>query len=701
MESFFKPQSVAVIGVSESPQNMARNIVGNLIEFGFKGIIYQVGRNAGTLFSRKIYQSILDIEDPVDLAVILTPAATIPGIMEECGKKGVKRVIVESAGFREFGDEGKILEEKIVKIAKKYGIRFIGPNCIGTHCTQSGLGVAFVSFKNIFRSGGISIVSQSGGVGFSYLMILASENLGIAKFASIGNKLNVDENDLLEYLIEDSDTEIICLYLEGITDGRRLMEIASRSTKPILVQKANIGTHAKSIAQSHTAALSSDDAVVDAALKQAGIARVLDKETLVNYLKIMPLPRMRGNRLAIISRSGGHAIIAADASEKAGFDLAPLSAPFLKSIEKHFRAKVIKLTNPLDIGDLFDYDVYVDIIDKTLAEDYVDGVVFMHTYFVETEGEKSRQLFRDIEALSIKHKKPVGICIATDEAEYSRLRKDLDYPLFSVPVAVINALALSRDFYLRQLDRRHSKPSKKMPVHPATKAGKEAGRIIRACIKARRSPLLQEGMEIFEDYGIPIVKSTFVKDAAAAAKAAAKAGYPAAMKILSKDISHKTDFGGVKLNLKNAEDVRCAYAEMMKAAKHKAPKAKIEGVVIQPMLKKGWELILGARHDPNFGPIVLAGLGGIFVEIFKDSAIRVVPFDRREAREMLEGLKGYPILAGARGEKPYDIEAIEDAILKLSRLIADFPEIKEIDINPFYVLRKGKGGYALDARIIL
>lgn len=701
MELFFNPKSVVVVGVSESPKNMARNIVANLVEFGFQGVIHQVGAHTGTLFGRKIYESILDIEDPIELAVILTPAQTIPKLMEDCGKKGIKHVIIESAGFREYGEKGKKLEEGIVRVAKKYGIRFIGPNCIGTFCTKSGLALSFVPYKNIFRKGGISIVSQSGGIGFSYLVILASENLGINKFASIGNKLNVDENDLLEFLINDDSTEIICLYLEGISDGRRLMELASKSKKPILVQKGNIGVNAKSIAASHTAALSSDDAVVDAALKQAGIARVLDRQSLVNYLKIMPLPKMRGNRLAIIARSGGHAIIAADASEKEGFTLAPFSKSFLKSVEKHFRAKVIKLTNPLDIGDLFDYDVYVEIIEKTLQENYVDGVMFMHTYFSDTEGEPSRALFKKIEELSFKYQKPVGICIATDEAEFTKLRKAVDFPLFDVPFAVIRALALSRNFYLRLEDRVHSKPGKKLHEHPKTKAGIMAGKIIKKCMKEHRNPLLQEGMEIFADYGIPVVKSVQAKTEDEAAKIAVKIGYPVAMKILSQEISHKTDLGGVKLGLKNEHYLRDAYKDMMKSAKKKARGAKIDGVLVQPMLSKGWELILGAKHDPNFGPVVLAGLGGIFVEIFKDSAIRVVPFDRTETREMLEELKGYPILAGARGQKPYDIEAVEETIMKLSRLIADFPEIKEIDINPFYVMHKGHGSFALDARIVL
>jgi acetyltransferase len=477
------------------------------------------------------------------------------------------------------------------------------------------------------------------------------------------------------------------------------METARNAHKPILVQKSNIGNHAKLIAQSHTASLSSDDAVVSAALKQCGIARVTDRENLVNTLKILPLPPMKGNRLAIISRSGGHAIIAADATESVGFELAPLSPLLIKNIENHLRGNVIKLTNPLDIGDLFDYDMYPQIVEKLLREKYVDGVVFMHAYFSALEGDKSRTLFEKIAQLSKKHQKPVGICVATDEDELNKLRKDVSYPIFGVPSAVIRALALSRDFYLKQQDKRRFKTTREVKVSPTSKV--KVAKILKNCKKLKRSPFLQEGMDIFSLYGIPVVKSVWVKNVNEAVAAAKKVGYPVVMKIVSREISHKTDFGGVQLNLKSEDHVRDAYNEMMTNIRKQAPKAKIEGVVVQPMLKRGWELILGAKQDPNFGPIVLAGLGGIFVEIFKDTSIRVCPFDKNEAREMLTELKGYPILKGARGDKPYDIAYVEEAVLRLSRLISDFPQIKEIDINPFYVLHKGNGGFALDARIIL
>jgi len=370
MNEFFNPKTVAVIGVSSSPDNLACNILANLIEFNFKGTVYEVGIRGGVCFGRKIYRSVTNISDHIDLAVILTPARTISGILRDCGKKGIKHVIIESAGFGEYGQEGQKLDKELLDIAKKYGIKFIGPNCIGAMNLHNGLALSFTAFKNVFRKGSVSIVTQSGGVGISYLNLLSSENIGLGKFASIGNKLNINENDILEYLIHDPETEIICLYLESISDGRRLMDIALRSSKPILLHKANIGREAMDIAQSHTASLSSDDAVVSAALKQAGIARFKDPETMLNYLKILPLAKVRGNQLAIISRSGGHAVIAADACGEAGFTLSEFDKSFIKEIEKHFRANVIRLTNPLDLGDLFDYKVYSKIIKHRFSQGF-------------------------------------------------------------------------------------------------------------------------------------------------------------------------------------------------------------------------------------------------------------------------------------------------------------------------------------------
>lgn len=693
MDKFFNPTSVAIIGVSEKPTNMAKNIIANLQEFEYDGIIHAVGQSGGKIAGRRIYRAVSDIPDQVDLAVILTPADTVADIMDECGQKGIRHAIVESAGFREFGDEGRARERRVIDAAAKHGIRFVGPNCIGTMNLHHGLALPFLNLKNVFAKGKVSIISQSGGVAFTFLNVLSSESIGIAKVASIGNKLNVDENDLLEYLINDGETEIIMIYLEGISDGRRLTQIAEKSKKPILVHKANIGRLGQSIAASHTAALSSDDAVVSAALNQAGIARFHDRATLINYLKILPLPKIRGNNLAIISRSGGHAILAADAAEGTGFQLATFKPSFLKEIQSHFRAKVIHLTNPLDLGDLFDYEIYVKIIERTVAENNVDGVVFLHTYFSATEADASRMLIEKTNELSHRYGKPICVCVATDEEEITKLRKTLEQPVFNSPLEIVKALALSRDFNYGIQPR---------PAEPHIVVdSKVADGIFAKCREESRSPLLHEGLEIFRSYGIPSIESVQAISADEAVAASDKLGYPVALKIVSGVISHKTDFGGVELNLKDARNVREAYDEMIANIRKAAPDAGIGAVAVQPMLRRGWEMIVGAKRDPNFGPAVVVGLGGIFVEVFKDTAMRIAPFSRGEAEKMISELKGYAILMGARGGKAFDTKALVDSILHLSQLVCDYPEISEVDINPFYVLPRGEGGMALDARMVL
>jgi len=319
MREIFYPGSVAVIGVSAKPDNLGRNIVGNLVEYGFNGVVYAVGPSGGTIETRRIYPTVLDIPDSVDLAVIMTPAKTVPGILEQCGQKGVRWAIIETAGFREYGEEGKQLEDEIVRIANKYDMRFVGPNCIGAISMENGFCVPFPRLRRFVKDGDVSMVSQSGGVGMSVLNLMANEGVGLNKFVSVGNMLNIDAEDMLDYLIEDEGTEVIFVYLESVRDGRKLMEVAKKSTKPILAFKANIGNLGNDIALSHTASLTSDDKVVDAAFQQAGIIRIHDATTLGNNLKILELPPMCGKNLAIISRSGGHAVIAADSCELSGF----------------------------------------------------------------------------------------------------------------------------------------------------------------------------------------------------------------------------------------------------------------------------------------------------------------------------------------------------------------------------------------------
>ena len=690
MKGFFQPRSVAVVGVSDSPDNLGQRIVSNLQEFSYDGIIYQVGPKGGHSNGRRIHRSVSDIPDQVDLAVLLVPARYVPGIMDECGLKGIRRVIIESAGFSEYGAEGKAIEAELVRVAAEHNIRFIGPNCIGVVNVNNGMVVPFAGLKDVFARGRVSIISQSGGVGLSYLNVMASENLGLSKFASIGNKLNVDECDLLEYLADDEETDIICMYLEGISDGRRLMSIARKTSKPILVHKSNTGTLAKEIAQSHTTSLSGDDAVVSAALEQVGIARFHDSNTLVNYLKILPLPRLRGDRLAVVSRSGGHAVIAADACEKEGFRLVKFPEPFLRAIEKHFRASVIRLTNPLDLGDLFDFEVYSRIVEETLKLEDVDGVVFLHTYVSAVEGKNSVALFRRIEELSFQYDKPVAICVSTDEEEMSKVRKTVPHPVYTEVEDAIHSLALVRDF------DHQARPE---PQLAPGELDREAVRaILDRCQAENRDPLLDESLEVLRAAGLPVAPYRVVESEQAALEAAAEFERPLAMKLIAAEASHKTDVGGVALSMRTPAAVREGWGRMQQAAL----KAGVDGplrVLVQPMVQDGMEIILGARQDASFGPIVLVGLGGIFVEMFKDVAIRLVPLVAEDADEMVQQLRAFPLLKGVRGQAPRELAAIRDGILAIARLVDAFDEIKELDLNPLLVLSEGQGAAAVDGRI--
>jgi acetyltransferase len=696
MQDIFYPHSVAVIGVSEKPDNLGRNIVGNLVEYGFDGIVYAVGPSGGVIETRRIYRSVVDIPDHIDLAVVLTPARTVPGVLEECGQKGIRRAIIETAGFREFTQEGQQLEQQIAEVAARYDIRFVGPNCIGVINMENGFCVPFPRLKKFLKAGDVTMITQSGGVGMSVLNLMANEGLGLNKFVSVGNVLNLSAEDLLEYAIGDPGTGLIFMYLESIQNGRRLMDVARKSSKPVLVFKSNIGRLGQKIAMSHTASLASDDRVVDAAFRQAGIIRIHDATSLGNNLKILRLPPMQGKRLAVISRSGGHAVIAADACELAGFDLAPFPDAFLREIEKHFRASVIRLTNPLDLGDLFDLDVYAQIVERTLQLDGVDGVVFLHTSLSEAENLRSRSLLERLMGLVEQYRKPVAYYLSAAAQEVTYLRQNYNFPVFTQVVETVRALEMS---YRYCCSSARLRSGEQPPVFDV--ARQSVRERIDAARRQGRDLLLHEALAVLDDYGIATLPAVLARSAAEAQAAGAALGGPLALKVVAAQFSHKSDVGGVMLNIAGGPAAAAAYEQMIQRIRQVDPDVQVEGALVQPMAAGGQELILGGRQDAQFGPIVLAGLGGIFVEIIGQAAVRVAPITASDGREMLDSLAGIQMLRGARGQPPADLDAVLDALLRVSQLLVDFPEIKELDINPLRVYAQGQGCQALDGRMIL
>ena len=688
LHTFFYPENVAVIGVSSGPTNLGGNIVKNLLDFGYRGEILSVGLKEGVIYGQRIHQSLDQIDHAVDLAVILTPAKTIPSILEQCGRNGIKKAVIESGGFSEMGEEGLPLEKECSEVAKKFGIRFIGPNGIGVTNLENGLVLPFMPLRQDLSLGSVSILAQSGGVGLSYLGLLAEENIGLNKFVSIGNKLNVDENDLLEYLIADESTEIILLYLEGFTDGRKFIELASKSEKPILVHKSNRFKASAQIAHSHTTALFADDLLVDYALEQTGCVRVNTVADALDNIKSLILPPLNGNRLAVVSRSGGHAVIAADACGHYAFDLPPFPKEFLKKIEKRLRAKVIRLQNPLDLGDLFDFGFYQNIVEEMLKREDIDGVLLVHAYRRGYEQEDSRNLVKKVEGLIDRYQKPVAVVILTEALETDYLKRHSKIPIFSVPENAMRAFYLSHRWARRR--RRPPEIGLSMGVKPT-----EAENIV--CQAAGREYLfLDESLELIKLYGFSIPDYHRAQTPDEAVRAWRLLGGPVALKINRPHVSHKTDKGFSRLNLDAEEDIR----ESFEAFQIKTASGELE-VLVQSMVNHGREVILGGKQDGVFGPVILFGHGGIFVEALADVVWRVAPIERQEARAMINQIRGRKIFDGIRGEKPSDTEALECMLVNLSHLLNDLPIIQEIDINPVKVAPTGQGALALDARVIL
>jgi acetate---CoA ligase (ADP-forming) len=602
LDKFFYPDSILVIGVSPAPTNLGRNIVYNLLSSGYKGEVLSAGRTPGVVLGQRISLSIEEIGRPVDLAVVLTPAATVPDILDRCGKIGIRRVVVESGGFTEMSEQSLPIEDACREACTRHSIRMIGPNCLGVTNMEAGVVLPFMPMGRTIKKGRVSILAQSGGVGLSYMGFLAEENIGINKFVSMGNKLDTDENDLLEYLIEDPGTQIILVHLESFSAGRRFLEIASRSPKPILVHKTNRFQASAEIARSHTGAMFADDLLVDFALEQAGCVRVNTMADAMDCIKILTLPPLKGSRLAVVSRSGGHAVIAADACGHYDFQLPPFPEDFLKRIEEKMRGKVIRLRNPMDLGDLFDLAFYERIVEEILLHNEADGVLLVHGYQKGFEQEDSRVLVKRVEELVGRHRKPVAVVMITEAVELAYLKANSRIPIFHAPENAMRALHLSH-----RVAAGHRTDA---PYEPPGGIDFESARRIVETASARGHCLLSESLELLKAYGIPIPEFRLARSGEEAASMLPEIGGPVAVKVNQPHVDHKTDSGLVSLNCRTEEDMHACFASFRRSLDSQ----DVE-IVIQPMIRGFRETIVGGRSDRVFGPVVVFGLGGIFVEV--------------------------------------------------------------------------------------
>lgn len=680
MKGFFEAGSVAVVGVSNSPTNLGQAIVFNLLEFHYEGFIYLVGTRGGAFMGHKIYPSVLDIPEPVELAVILVPASVVPKVLHECGEKQITRVVLESGGFRELGRGRLALEEEVVRILDHYKMRMIGPNCIGIINRRNGLAVPFMPLKAEVPLGRVGIVAQSGGVGIMMTNLLAAENIGFSKLVSVGNKLNVDENDLVEYLSHDDETDVISCYLEGISRGRQFMEIAGRSAKPVIVHKSNVGSSGSVIARSHSASLSTDDRVVDAAFRQCGIIRTRDQRESMESIKAFSLPSLAGKRLAIISRSGGHAVMAADAAEEFGFTLPPFREDLIRMVQEHSRAKVIDFHNPMDLGDLFDLPLYRTLAEKSLVNEEIDGLVFIHNYQGVFDAKESRELIVHLGELIPRFGKPIALCVFTTQAELAIDRKAAGFPIFGDPREAVRALALVR---LRQRTPRSPFASKRPPGLDRIKA--------RALLEnAKTGPIPPEALaSVLSCYGIPVVSWETAETEDEAVEAAKRLGFPVVMKTAAPGVIHKSDVGGVHMDLVDESALRKSYRQLLGIG---------PSVLLQKQAEPGMEWLVGGRQDQNFGPVVVVAVGGIFVEVLRETAIGIAPVGREDADLLVRGCRGSEILDGVRGQNKADRQALVDVMVRASWLMNDLPELQELDLNPVRVF--AEGSLALDWRAV-
>ncbi|HAY22088.1 MAG TPA: hypothetical protein DCY27_07965 [Desulfobacterales bacterium] len=694
MKDFFYPKSVAVVGVSEDPDNLGRNIVNNLLEFRFPGAIFPVGPRGGQAFDLKIYPSLLDLPTSPDLVAVLAPARVVPNILDDCGRLGVKRVVVESGGFSELGEEGHRLEEQVQQRLRDYQIRMVGPNGLGIINLEIGLCLPFMSLPGKPRLGGVSLVCQSGGVGGNVIAWLAQSGLGMNKFVSVGNKLDISENDILSFLLNDPGTKLIYLYMEDLADGRRLMELGRQAKKPILLHKANIGGLSADIARSHTASLAVDDEVVTAACCQSGILRVHSRNEFLHAAIALLQPPLKGDRLVVLSRSGGEAVVVADACQKAGFQLPPLSEEIRQLIQSRSRAGVIKPMNPLDLGDIFDFTLYQDVTAAFCRDPEIDAIIFNYGPINEAEQEQARAMAKNLIEVARRHQKPLLITVIGNLEERLFFQHELGEPVFSFPGEAIRALSLARSYTICQL-------LPPLAAAPEISSLPAVDRVLSPYLDTPGPLPLTIALEVIQTLGIRLPMWHQVTSAAEAESAAAALGAPTCLKLVAPSALHKSDLGGVLLNLPSPQAAREGFLNLQQVAISHLPGGEKWQVLVMPYIEAGFEVILGAKRDRAFGPMILFGAGGIWVEVLEDVAMRLAPLNLTTAQELIAETKVYKILQGRRGQPPLDIDSLAQNLVLLSALMMHCPQIQEVDLNPVLVFPQGQGTIALDARIII
>jgi len=693
LDAIFRPRSVAVIGASRTPQTIGREILSNLVALGFEGPVYPVNPHASSIGSIRCYPAIEKVPGPVDLAIVTVPRARVLPVVNACGRKGVRGLVVITAGFREVGREGAALERKLEAAVRRHGMRMVGPNCMGVVNTDPAvkLNATFAAARPV--RGNVGFVSQSGALGEAILADAVESGLGVAMFVSMGNKTDVSGNDLLEYWEKEKDVEAILMYLESFGNPRKFTEIARRVTrvKPVITVKSGRTTAGARAAVSHTGSMVALDAASESLLTQCGVLRCSSMQemfTLAQALAHQPVPK--GSRIAIVTNAGGPGILCTDALVAAGLSLAELSPATRRGLTRALPPEA-SIANPVDMIASADGARYRRALDLVVRDQGVDGIVAI---FVSPIMIDALEVARAIAGAARRTKPVLSVFMGKQRSDEGvALLRQHGVPVYRFPEDAAAAMAgLDRYRVLRD-----------QPLGRAVRFRadvRRARRIIAGARRAGRTLLSQaEAFEILGAYGFPLVPSRRARTAGEAVEAAADLGYPVVLKTASPSIVHKTDAGGVRVGLRDGDDVVHAFREMTRRISRRDAAS---GVTVQRMVEGGREVILGMTRDPQFGPVLMFGLGGIFVEVLKDVSVHLHPLTDVSARQMIERIEGYPLLAGARGEEAVDLELIASCLLRLSQMVGDLEdELSELDINPLIVTGKPGGSFVVDARMAL
>lgn len=695
LNALLKPKSIAVIGASATPGKIGYTVLENLQKSGYKGPVYPINPSASEILGMKCFASISDVPGSVDSAVMCVPVKLVNTMAEECGKKGVKGLIVITSGFSEVGR--KDLEDELVSIARMYKMRVLGPNIVGTLSNSDKMNASFAPFLPL--EGKATLITQSGALLIAMDAATYSRRVGFDKMVSIGNMCDVDIAEIIEWLNGDESTTCTSLYIEGLKDGREFIKAGRASKKPIIALKSGVSAHGAAAAASHTGSLAGAAKVYGSAFKQAGVIQASDLDNLFDRtLALSLMPPLKGDNLLVVTNGGGVGVLATDAAERYGIPMKFAPTDVQEAMKLHM-PEFGSAKNPVDLTGMAGTEWYAESVRFAIAHPWVDGLVVL---YCETAMTNPLEIAKGIKQALVESgikDKPVTVSYVGGEKSAAAMSWLVEngIPAYGAPDLAINAMAALREYALMR-------ETAKEPAYKRNDAARKvAMQVISAARADGRGALTEiEAKQVFTAYGLPVTATELAKTEDEAVALAKKVGFPVVMKIVSPEILHKSDAGGVKVNIKDEASCREAFNTITKNAKAYKADANIHGIAVQEMAPWGTETILGSTNDATFGPTMMFGLGGIFVEVLKDVTFRVAPVDKEQASEMFEEIRAAAILKGARGEAPRDRKALAETVEKYSCMITDLEdEISESDANPVLVYEEGKGLKVVDARIIL